>query len=236
MEKRLAKVKNHFIICGCGAVGQDVILEFLRAEQKFVLIDKQEDVLNKSIEEFPDIVYLVGDATDDDILKKAGIERAKGIIATLGNDSDNLYICLSARALNKNLRIIARVIEIESKSKLLKAGADYVFSPEKIGGMQLAAAALRPTVTSFLDSILKGEYLNLRLDEVLVHPNASLVGKTLKQSNISQDIGIIIPAIKLSQTDKLIFNPGPDTRIHASDVLIVFGSNEQVKKLKSICR
>lgn len=236
MEKKLAKMKNHFIICGCGAVGHDVIREFLHVEQKFVLIDKKEEVLNKVLEECPDIVYLVGDATEDDILRKAGIERAKGIVATLGNDSHNLYICLSARALNKNLRIIARVIEIESKSKLLKAGADYVFSPEKIGGIQLAAAALRPTVTSFLDSILKGEYLNLRLDEVMVHPNASLVGKTLKESNISQDIGIIIPAIKSSHTDKLVFNPGPDTPIRASDVLIVFGSQEQVTKLKKICR
>ncbi len=236
MEKRLSKMRNHFIICGCGAVGHDVTREFLRAEQKYVLIDKEEEVLKKLTEECPDTVYIVGDATEDDTLKKAGIEHAKGIIASLANDSDNLYICLSARALNKRLRIIARVIESESKSKLLKAGADYVFSPEKIGGIQLAAAALRPTVTSFLDSILKGEYFNLRLDEVIVHPNASLVGKTLKQSTISQDIGIIIPAIKSSRTDKLIFNPGPDTPIHASDVLIVFGSNEQVKKLKSLCR
>ncbi len=236
MEKKLSKIKNHFVICGCGAVGHDIIHEFVRAGQNFVIIDREEEVLNKLAEQCPNLVFLVGDATQDDVLRKAGIERAKGIVAALGNDSDNLYICLSARTLNKNLRVIARVIDIESTTKLRKAGADYVFSPEKIGGVHLAAAALKPTVTSFLDTILKGEYLNLRLDEVMVHPHASVVGKTLKQTNISRDIGIIILAMKSSQKEKLIFNPGSDTSIRASDILIVFGSPEQIDQLKKICK
>ena len=236
MEKKLSKIKNHFVICGCGAVGHDVIHEFVRAGQDFVIIDREEEVLNELMEECPNLVFLVGDATHDDVLKKAGIERAKGIVATLGTDSDNLYVCLSARTLNKDLRVIARVIDSESTIKLIKAGADYVFSPEKIGGVHLAAAALKPTVTSFLDTILKGEYLNLRLDEVMVNPHASLVGKTLRETNISRDIGIIILAMKSSQTEKLIFNPGSDTSIQASDVLIVFGSPDQIEQLKKICK
>jgi voltage-gated potassium channel len=234
MEKKLDEINGHFIICGCGAVGHDVIREFIQAGMQFVLIEHNQEIIDKLSQEFSDLVYVMGDATQDDVLKTAGIERARGIIATLGNDSDNLFVCLSARSLNKNLRIIARVTESESAGKLRKAGADYVFSPEKIGGVHLAAAALRPTVTSFLDTILKGEYLNLRLDEVMVKSDAPIAGKTLKDSNISQDIGIFISAVKPAEKDELIFNPGHDTVIHEKDVLVVFGSPDQIKALRKV--
>lgn len=234
MEKKLDKISGHFIICGCGAVGHDVIREFIEADMQFVLIEQDQEVIDKLVQEYPDLVFVMDDATQDDVLKTAGIERAHGIIATLGNDSDSLFLCLSARSLNKNLRIIARVTESESAGKLRKAGADYVFSPEKIGGVHLAAAALRPTVTSFLDTILKGEYLNLRLDEVMVQGGARIAGKTLKDSNISRDIGIFISAVKPAGQDELIFNPGPDTVVHEHDVLVVFGSPDQIQALKKV--
>ena len=177
MEKKLAKIKNHFIICGFGAVGEDVVNEFIRENKPFVLIEKDKNVLNKLLKEFPGIIFVIGDATDDEILKNAQIEKAKGILAVLGKTADNLYICLSARSLNPKLRIIARVIESESIDKLKKAGADYVFSPEKIGGIRLAAAALKPAVTSFLDAIIRGEYLDLVLNEVEVQEHSSIVRK-----------------------------------------------------------
>jgi len=131
MEKKLAKIRNHFIICGFGAVGEDVVHEFISAEEPFLLIEKDKIILDKFIKEFPGTIYIIGDATDDEILENAQIEKAKGILAVLGKTADNLYICLSARSLNPDLRIIARVIESESIDKLKKAGADYVFSPEK---------------------------------------------------------------------------------------------------------
>jgi len=235
MEKKLAKIKNHFIICGFGAVGEDVVNEFIRENKPFVLIEKDKNVLNKLLKEFPGIIFVIGDATDDEILKNAQIEKAKGILAVLGKTADNLYICLSARSLNPKLRIIARVIESESIDKLKKAGADYVFSPEKIGGIRLAAAALKPAVTSFLDAIIRGEYLDLVLNEVEVQEHSSIVKKTLKESEISKNIGIIISAIKSANTDKLIFNPSSKTIINPSDILIVFGSSDQIKQLKKIC-
>ncbi|NOR18214.1 potassium channel protein [candidate division WOR-3 bacterium] len=235
MEKKLAKIKNHFIICGFGAVGEDVVNEFIRENKPFVLIEKDKNVLNKLLKEFPGIIFVIGDATDDEILKNAQIEKAKGILAVLGKTADNLYICLSARSLNPKLRIIARVIESESIDKLKKAGADYVFSPEKIGGIRLAAAALKPAVTSFLDAIIRGEYLDLVLNEVEVQEHSSIVRKTLKESEISKNIGIIISAIKSATTDKLIFNPSSKTIINPSDILIVFGSSDQIKQLKKIC-
>jgi voltage-gated potassium channel len=235
MEKKLAKIKDHFIICGIGAVGKDVVNEFINANTQFVLIEMEKSVVDSLLQEFSDILYVIGDATNDDVLKAAQIEKARGIITVLGSDTDNLYICLSARSLNPHLRIIARVIESESIYKLKKAGADYVFSPEKIGGIRLAAAALRPAVTSFLDAILKGEYFNLALDEVTVKEHSPVAGKTLMESEISKNIGIIIPAIKSAQIDKLMFNPSSATKINPNDILIVFGSPKQIGQLKKIC-
>ncbi|UCG92925.1 MAG: potassium channel protein [candidate division WOR-3 bacterium] len=236
MEKKLAKMKNHFIICGSGVVGEDVMNEFIRAQAPFVIIEKNADVLTSLLKKFPDTINVNGDATDDEILKKAGIEQAKGIIAVLGNDADNLFICVTARALNPHLRIIARAIVSEAINKLKRAGADYVFSPEKIGGVRLAAAALKPTVTSFLDAVLKGEYLNLVLDEVEVQKDSSIVDKTLKETNISKDIGIIIVALKSAVLNKLNFNPSSDTKINSGDVLISFGTPEQIGQLRKVCR
>ncbi|MGB3341783.1 MAG: NAD-binding protein [bacterium] len=236
MEKRLIKIKKHFIICGYGAVGEDIINEFIRAGECFVLIERKKEILDKLIQENSDIIYIEGDATNDEVLKSARIEQAKGIIAVLGSDSDNLYICLSARSLNPSLRIIARVTESESIDKLKKAGADYVFSPEKIGGIRLTAAALRPTVTSFLDAIIRGEHLDLMLDEVKVDEHSDIAGKILKKSEISEKIGIIILAIKSVSSDKLTFNPSSDTIINPNDVLITFGTTEQLKQLRKLCR
>jgi len=236
MEKKLAKIKGHFIICGLGVVGEDVINEFIRAKAPFVVIEKNEDVLTLLLKEFPEIIYVIGDATDDETLKKARIDEAKGVIAVLGSDADNLYICLTARSLNQNLRIIARAIESEAIDKLKKAGADYVFSPEKIGGVRLAAAALKPTVTSFLDTVLKGEYLNLVLDEVKVQKNSSITDRTLRETNISKDIGIIIVAIKSTAMNKLTFNPSSDTTIHQGDILISFGTPDQISQLRKVSR
>jgi len=235
MEKKLAKIENHFIICGLGTIGEDIIKEFIRVGKPFVLIEMQKEVAEKMEKDHPDMLYVIGNATDDEVLKRAGIDKAKGVIAVLRHDADNLYICLSARSLNPKLRIISRAIESESIDKLRRAGADYVFSPERIGGVSLAAAALRPTVTSFLDTILKGEHLNLLLDEVTVRRNSAVAGKTLKDADITKNIGIIILAIKSATIDKLTFNPSSDTVIKPDDTLISFGAPEQMTQLKKIC-
>jgi voltage-gated potassium channel len=235
MGKKLTKIAKHFIICGLGAVGEDIIQEFMRVNEPFVLIEKQKEILETFTVDRPDILYMCGDATNDEVLKSAGIERAKGIIAALGSDADNLYICLTARSLNSNLRIISRVVENASIDKLKKAGADYVFSPEKIGGIHLASAALKPTVMSFLDTIMRGQHLNLSLDEVMVQENSALAGKTLREAEISKNIGIVIPAIKSADLGKLTFNPSSDSVINPGDTLIGFGSPEQLKQLRKMC-
>jgi voltage-gated potassium channel len=235
MQQKIAKMNGHFIICGLGAVGEDIIQEFVNAREPFVLIEKEQEVLDRLVRENPKILYLVGDATNDDVLKGAGIEKAKGIIAALGNDADNLYICLTARSLNSRLRIISRAVEAASIDKLKKAGTDYVFSPEKIGGIHLASAALRPTVISFLDTIMRGQHLNLLLDEVTVKANSAVAGKALRETEISKKIGVVIPALKSVESNKLTFNPSSDSKINPGDTLIVFGTPEQIAELKKIC-
>lgn len=235
MQQKISKMKDHFVICGVGAVGEDIIHEFINANEPFVLIDREQEVLEALTREHPKILYVTGDATHDDVLKHAGINDAKGIIAALGNDADNLYICLTARSLNPRLRIISRAVDAGSIDKLKKAGADYVFSPEIIGGIHLAAAALRPTVMSFLDTILRGQHLNLLLDEVTVKTGSPLAGKTLKETEISRKIGIVIPALKSAELNKLTFNPSSDSVINVGDTLIGFGTPEQMTQLRKIC-
>ena len=235
MEKKVSKMKDHFIICGLGVVGEDIVQEFIHAEAKFVIVEKEREVLQRFLNEYPKMPYVIGDATHDDELKSAGIEKARGIIAAIGNDADNLYICLTARSLNPRLRIISRVLDSSSTAKLTKAGADYVFSPEKIGGIHLAAAALKPTVMSFLDTILRGESVNVLLDGVTVRERSAVAGKTLREAAISRNIGIVIPAIKPSGRGALMFNPSPDSIINVGDTLIGFGTPEQLKKLRTMC-
>jgi len=138
-------------------------------------------------------------------------------------------------SLNPDLRVISRAIETASIDKLKKAGADYVFSPEMIGGIHLAAAALRPTVMSFLDTILRGQKFNLLLDEILVKEDSVIAGKTLKEAEISKNIGIIIPAIRSKGTATLNFNPSSDSIINSGDTLIGFGTVEQLKQLRKLC-
>lgn len=235
MDKKISRMTEHFIICGLGVVGEDIVQEFIRTKAKFVVIEKDNGVMQQFINEYPKMLYVTGDATDDDQLKCAGIEKAKGIIAALGNDADNLYICLTARSLNPKLRIISRVLDSGSTDKLKKAGADYVFSPEKIGGVHLASAALRPTVMSFLDAIIRGEHINLVLDEVTAQAKSAVAGKTLRDSGISRNIGIVIPAIKSAELNKLTFNPSSDTVINPGDTLISFGTPDQLNQLKKMC-
>ncbi len=235
MQQKIAKIKDHFIICGLGAVGEDIMQEFINANKPFVLIEKEQEVLDRLAKEHPKIRYVAGDTTHDEVLEDAGIEKASGIIAALGNDADNLYICLTARSLNPKLRIISRAVDATSIDKLKKAGADYVFSPEKIGGIHLASAALRPTVISFLDMIMSGQHLNLLLDEVTVKANSAVAGKSLKEAEISKKIGIVIPALKSAESNKLSFNPSSNSTLRPGDTLIVFGTYEQIVELRRMC-
>jgi voltage-gated potassium channel len=234
MQKEINKLKNHYIICGAGATGSYVVDEFVKMRNDFVLVDTSEESIHKLRDESSDFPHVIGDATQDAVLLKAGIERAKGIVAVLPEDKDNLFVVITARGLNKNIRIVAKAIEEETTRKLIKVGADSVVSPTAIGGLRIASVMLRPTVVSFLDTMMRDAEMTLRVEEVTIEEDSSFIGKTIAEVDIGKKTGAIIVAIKDGATGKQKFNPPSSTALKTNDVLIMIGSIEQVQVLKQL--
>ena len=232
MESKLKSIKNHYIICGFGKIGKVVAEKFENAGVPYVVIDIDEKKLTREAENYKNLLYVVGDATLDEVLIKAGVERAKGLIATVKSDAENLFVTISARGLNPNLYIIAKA-EVETTiDKLLKAGADRVVSPYHIGGMRIAEMALRPEILDFV-STLMDETHDMEIGRFTVHPESEVVGKTLYESRIRQRSGATILAI-IKDGDNVIINPEPDVVLEAYNVVYAFGTKEHLEKLKRI--
>jgi len=234
MQKEIDKLKRHYIVCGAGTTGAFVVDEFAKTKNDFVLIDLSEETIAKLREEVGDFPHIIGDATQDSVLIKAGIERAAGVVAVLPEDKDNLFVVITARGLNKNIRIVAKAIEEETTKKLLKVGADSVVSPTAIGGLRIASVMLRPTVVSFLDTMMRGSEMVLRVDEITIEEDSSFIGRTIAEVDIGRKTGAIVVAIKESETGKQKFNPPSGTVLKANDVLILIGSVEQVQLLRQL--
>jgi voltage-gated potassium channel len=229
MDQRIAKLKDHIILCGGGRTGHYIAEEFYRTQTPFVLVEQDEANLQAALQ-IGDIPYVKADATEDETLRLAGIERAKGLVAALGEDKDNVFIVLSARSLNPRLRVISRVNDEDNASKLRKAGADEVISPNAIGGLRMASVMLRPAVVTFLDEMLRVPGQTLRVDEVHIEGVPGLLGKTLGEANIAKRTGMLVMAIK-SVERGYQFNPGAGTVLNAGDILIVVGTREQIARL-----
>jgi voltage-gated potassium channel len=229
MDKRIANLENHIILCGGGRTGKHIAEEFYKTHTPFVVIE-QDSTLLENLWQMGDILALQADATQDEALLLAGIERARGLVAVLGEDKDNVFIVLSARALNPKLRIISRLIEEENAEKLRKAGADEVVSPNAIGGLRMASVMIRPTVVNFLDEMLRTTGQTLRVDEVLVDDASRLVGKTLGEAELGRRTGLLVVALR-PQDGGYEFNPGARRVLQHGDILIVIGTREQIAKL-----
>jgi voltage-gated potassium channel len=231
MERSLAQLHNHLIVCGYGRMGRLVCQEFSKQELPFVVIDRHSDVLQDF--NLPHGLPLHGDATSDEILRRAGIDRARALVTVAASDADNLYITMSARLLNENLFIVARVEDPGSEQKLRRAGASRVISPYQIGGSRVAQAVLRPTVLDFLDIATKTEHSHLQIEETQIGPGSSLAGATLRDSRLRQDLGVIILAIKKG-SGQMIFNPPHDAPLEAGDILIAIGDREHLDRLDAL--
>jgi voltage-gated potassium channel len=229
MDQRIARLTHHVILCGGGRTGRYIAEEFFRTGTPFVLIEQDAAALQVTLQ-IGDIPYLQADATDDEALRLAGIDRARGLVAALGEDKDNVFIVLSARALNPKLRVISRVNDEANANKLRKAGADEVVSPNAIGGLRMASIMLRPAVVTFLDEMLRVPGVALRVDEVHVENVPGLPGKTLGEADIARRTGMLVMAIK-SPESGYRFNPGASTTLKVGDILIVVGTREQIAKL-----
>ena len=232
MKKKIDKLHDHFIICGAGKLGWHVINEFVKTEKKFVVVEKREEELESIQEVKVDVLYINGDASSDDILCQAGIRRAKGLITTFAEDKDNLFVVLTARSLNPQLRIVARATDEETVHKMYTAGANAVVSPHSIGGMRMASEILRPAVVSFLDIMLRTKDKVLRIEEAVIEAGSKFEGVMLKEANIPQKTGLIVIAVKNRDTDEYIYNPGSDLKLKVNDVLIILVDMNQLGKLK----
>jgi voltage-gated potassium channel len=233
MERSLEGMKNHLIVCGLGRMGQLVCREFSAARLAFVVIERKEDLVKDFIR--PHGVALLGDATSDEVLKKAGVERARCLVTAAASDADNLYITMSARLLNPKLFIVARAEDERAEAKLLRSGANRVISPYVIGGQRVAQAVLRPTVLDFIDLATRSEHFELQIEEIEIRPSSRLSGQVVKNSRIREDLGIIVVAIK-KPDGRMVFNPAPDVVMEASDVLITLGPRSQLDRLERMAQ
>jgi voltage-gated potassium channel len=233
MERRLADLSSHAIVCGYGRMGRLVCSEFAHLGMPFVIVDQQAALLADF--RVPHGIALPGDATDDHVLRKAGVERAKVLVTVAASDAANLYITMSARLLSEKLFIVARSEESESEPKLLRAGANRVVSPYVIGGQRMAMAVLRPNVMDFIELATRSDYLELQIEEAKIEPGSALAGRSLKDSRLRQELGIIIVAIR-KPDGKMMFNPPPEATIEPSDLLITLGHREQLDRLEALAR
>ena len=226
MENKLRKMSNHYIVAGFGRVGRQVAKEIMARNAPCVVIEREEASIDKLALE--GLVAVAGDATDDDVLMKAGVEHARTLISTLPEEAQNVYLTLTARHMNPKLNIIARADYEEGEKKLLRAGANHVVIPHVLGGIRMAKAALQPHVVDFMQMASLGEE-GLLVEELVVPEGSKLVGQSLADSNLKQRYGITVIGIK-HPGQKMNINPRADTPLSADDVVVVIGAVEDLER------
>ncbi len=230
MERNIAKLKGHFILCGYGRVGQEIARIFTEEGVSFVVIDKNQESI-ASIEKNGGL-YVFGDATSDEILKEAGIERARGLVVATGSDADSVYITLSARGLRPDLFIEARASSSAAGAKLKKAGANRIIAPYSLGARRMAELALRPAVVDFIDTVIRSRGQDLQMENITVIHDSSLAGLTVGETRHRTKAAILT----ISRKDgKLLVNPSTEETIEAGDRLITLGTKKQLAALEEIC-
>ena len=232
LERKIEKLKDHIIICGYGRVGRIICEEIYRSKPTALVVIDSDSTVTAKIEEDGHL-YLLGDATEERFLSRAGIRRAKGLATALDSEADNVYITLTAKGLNPNLYIIARAGRIGSEKKLLQAGANHVVSPHQIGGYRMAQALLRPSVTEFIDFATHDPNTGMGMEEIPVRPNSRLSDVALVDSGIRKNLDLIIVAIKKAD-GKMLFNPASHTTIQIGDTLIALGQRSSLIELEQL--
>jgi len=229
LEKKISELKKHYIICGFGRMGKTIAKE-LSSRGIDILIIEQNSVPNL---EKGELLILEGDANNEDVLRSAGIEKAKGLISVLSSDAENLFLVLSARGLNPDLFIVARASEESSEKKILRAGADRVVSPYFTGGIRMANSILKPAVVDFIEYATKSGNLELQLEEILLSEDSKFNNLTLEKTAIGRDLGIIIVAIKRND-GRMEFNPRSSSLINAGDTLVALGESSKLRMLENL--
>lgn len=229
-NRMLDQLTNHFILCGYGRIGSIIAEEFRRQQIPCVVIDRQPERVHAVIAAGG--MAVEADASRDEVLRRVGIERARGLIAAVGTDAENVYTVLTARVLRPDLYIIARIESPDAEQKLLRAGADRVLSPYQLGGVQMAATALRPAVVDFMRLATSSERMDLAAEQIEVGAGTRFVGRSIKDANLRQEFGVIVVAIE-RKAGHMEFNPSPEAIIAAGDQMVVLGHPDQLKALEA---
>ena len=233
MEKEIAKLQNHYVVCGSDETAQTVIQEMLLTRKPFVVVESSKEKLEKLASLGP-VLSIQGDPSEDSALLKAGIERAKGVLCSLPTDEANLFVAITARSLNPQIRIVAKGLDLQSHKKMVKAGADSVISPTYIGGMRMVSEMIRPAVTTFLDMMLRERERVLRFDEVTVQKDSALLGKPIEESRAEERTGALLVALRRGGAKDFDFNPPKKTRLQENDVLVFIASPEMIQELEKL--
>ena len=227
----ITKLHDHFIVCGFGRVGRNASYELQRRGASFLVVDRNEERVQRAMH--AGMLAVEADATHDESLREVGVLRARGLIAALPSDAENLFIILSAKTLNPKLTVVTRASEEEAAEKLRRAGADTVFAPYTMAGHRLAQALVRPHVTEFLDFATNNTDLKVTLEQVEVAPETEFDGKTILEMAGRRELGVIVLAIRKAD-GQMVFNPAGETKIYAGDFLIVMGEQPKLQNLEKM--
>ncbi len=230
--KEMQKLSNHYIVCGAGRVGKRIIRNLEMQKMPFVVIERDEKKVAENIENGDFVV--VGDATSEDVLRRAGVDKAKGLASCLPDDAANVYVVLTTRGMNAHIHIVARAVEEEAEPKLIRAGASRVVAPTIIGSQTMARALLKPAIADFMDSIV-AENLDLAFEEVTIEGTSNYCNKTLKETHIGTELDLVIVAIR-RKAGEMIFHPLGNTIIKEGDLLIIIGRAESLQKLVALAK
>lgn len=231
LDKQISRLKGHYIICGYGRIGR-VLTRYLTERYLDVVVIEKKTARQGAMDE-DGVLYLVGEATDENLLLKAGIKQAKGMITAVATDADNVFLTLIAKQLNPDLFIVARAIQNTAKRTLRAAGANKVISPYDLGARRMAHAILRPTVIKFLELAFTDDRTDIQVEEIRVRPSSRLLNVELKDSGIRQELDLIILTIRKAD-GTMIFNPRADARIETDDTLVVVGRAKSVSRLEQM--
>jgi voltage-gated potassium channel len=237
MERRIAELSDHIIVCGVGTTGLHVVSELLWTGRSVVAIDRDEDKLLRLCHELGEFPYVVGPAESDETLRAAGIERAHGLIACLTDDKDNVFVTLTARALNRTLRIISKVLDDTSRRKMVIAGANQTVNPTAVGGLRLVSEMVRPTAVTFLDNMLRDRGSTHRFEELVVEAGSPVAGKSLADSNLrGKGKSSLVVAAKRPGEKAFIYNPTADVLLEPGLVLVLLASSSELEELRPLFR
>src|ERR1035437_3643583 len=242
MKRQIGQLKEHFIVCGVGETGRHVVGELHRTGTPYVVVEMSDSAVGRVRDDggdgYAEMLYVIGDATDEGVFLEAGLERAKGLISTLPSDKDNLVIAVVARQKNAAIRVVSRCTDLSYSPRMLKVGANATVSPNRIGGLRLASEVLRPSVVSFLDLMLQEKSRTLRIEEIDMGAASSWIGRTIGELELSARYNLLLLAMKPTSdpNSQLMFNPSGNTMLPQGAVLILLGDMEDLRRARADAR